>query len=717
MNSRADQRLIWFICLFCVAFEIPILLSDRNDMEQYDYEYYSALWQLKDVVRLHAINYWQDSLGFGSPLPIGFNLTFHPVLSLVTVLPDRIVIPSFQLLHVLIAVLYLNALLIQFNVRAIVRGVVVTLYVLGATTLYNHYVEDWPVQVFITSLLPVIVYYVEKFLAADSGLERWRQTLIIGLVLAALFVWGHPGVWVMHLAVIALYTVIRAGIPPPRPFVAMAAVAGVIACSIYSPELFRLARHLSEFDTGLVKYSGADYNLIDWFAWALWPLDPMKLFHLEQSKVFSELYTSPRNGFFSCVFFVAVFAGLRSLYHAVATRTCDARCAGAVAFFVGIMLSTVKPEWYRHAVSAPWLFRDSAILFGLLVYANTFNDRLAAFQAGPVGRRGKPLLLSAVVTLVSVVAVGQSLYAAGVKVSSHLSRSDIPFRGDVAKSDFFRRMNTLFPQQGLIVYPSVRVEETLVRRGGLRGAGVYASSDFARAGYSSLVRRYFKNYSTDVFHDDYALFYGHIPSVPMVIESKAALDFFGINIVIVSEQELQGDGFPNIDRDLTYVGDYRIPVTGERLLFYRNSTALPRALSFARGTLPAPANVVTDRVINAQWGSVMSKVLKDEPVHVTGSDGRYTFALRPHDEARTVLFKQWYRTEWRAMTAAGTLLPVEPLYKGFIGIDVPADVNTFTVEYRPVVVQWLWILSAAVAASIIGCVYVLGRRARTGAPA
>lgn len=67
MNSRADQRLIWFICLFCVAFEIPILLSDRNDMEQYDYEYYSALWQLKDVVRLHAINYWQDSLGFGSP--------------------------------------------------------------------------------------------------------------------------------------------------------------------------------------------------------------------------------------------------------------------------------------------------------------------------------------------------------------------------------------------------------------------------------------------------------------------------------------------------------------------------------------------------------------------------------------------------------------------------------------------------------------------------
>ena len=715
---RINIAVIWFIGGACLLFELPILLVDKADMEQYDYEYFSAFWQLKDVWRLQGINFWQDVLGFGSPLPIGFNLTFHPIIFLNTILPDRVVIWLFQLMHVLIATLYLNALLARFSIRALVRVVVVFLYLLGPPTLHYHFLEDWPGALLPASLLPVFVFYVERFFTAATDRLRVRAAISIGLVTAAAIVWGAPGLVAQQMAVVGPYAVLRGGLPPRPRNVALGAVAVFVAVSIYSAELFRIASHMLEFDLSLPKLAGGAYHLVDWFAWAVRPLDAFARLGLESSGLASDLFDSRRDGAFTCVFFIAMLAAVSRLRGGLWRVRFDPPRAASVMFLAGVALTTVPPEWTGNMVSAGWLYRDSAVLFALIVYAFVANDLGTAANDAPIRRRAMSRVAAVVVGVMTVVALGQAGHRGVVTIAAHVSRLDVPYRGTVGSAEFFRVMNALCPGEGGVVYQSYRVEEALLRRGGLQRGGAYASSDFARAGYANLVRRYFKTYSTDIFHPDYAIAYGHLPSRPSVIQTNTSLDFFGVTCVIVSELEIESGEFRDLDQHLAYVGDYLVPDTdGERLRFYRNDTPYPLALAFDADTLPPTDEVYRDRgdrLLGAQWQHLTDTVLVDEPVQVVGSNGRYTLTLAPHPEERVVLFRQWYRPEWEAWTATGEPLLLFALYEGFIGITVPVGVDHVFLEYRPVVVQLLWLCAWLVAGLSMLGVWLLGREGAGG---
>ena len=117
-------------------------------------------------------NFWSNDLGFGTPMPIGQRLDFHPVFALANLVSVWTALCAVWIVHLVAMVVYLLRLAVATEIRPPLRSVLLGCYVFSTPTVFYFYETDWVSHIVGWSLLPVA-----GLLPAAGGARPGRRTL------------------------------------------------------------------------------------------------------------------------------------------------------------------------------------------------------------------------------------------------------------------------------------------------------------------------------------------------------------------------------------------------------------------------------------------------------------------------------------------------------------------------------------------------------------
>ncbi|MCC6277754.1 MAG: hypothetical protein IT289_07570 [Oligoflexia bacterium] len=685
--SKQKLIVLFGLLFFVLIFELPILFADRMDMEQYDNEIFSLLTQMARFSELRIVR-WQDMLGFGSPLPIGFNLLFHPLLSLYKFLPYPITTYLFQVVHLFIALIFLDKILSLFKVMGPLRYTSCFLFAFSSSNFAYSYQEDWAPVLYMFNMLPVVVYFIERVVRSSVAQISMKDTLSLALIMSLLFYWSHMSLCVLYSVMLAFYALARVNFKPTKSHLWASAIIGMILVLVCSPEIYRLKKQIGDFLPGTIKYSAPEYAYLDWIAWAIRPLDFAKILGLDTSVFFSVFHYGARGCFISLAFFLCCGFVLRDflrIFQFGGAGNIFSVTAPSLTFFVSVVLSCTHPSAIASVLSGAFLFRDPATLFGIMCFAIGTQGLFCRFQKQ---KFAKPALHLLILTLLT-----QCLFVFAPEFKAHLANQDIPFRGDVNQSPLIKALREHF-SPGTRFYTSSRVSEELLRRGRMRADGIYASSDFARAGYFLIPRRYFKNLSLHKIAPDPYFPYGAIPSLDESMLLPENANFLGIDAVITSEKEAN---LRNLEKSFSQVGAFNLKIDGEQIYFFKNNNAQPRGVFFDVARAPSALGKKPDGTpitfLENNWLE-FNKIILPDPVQIEGAWDEFKITFAPSSQQRKLLFRQLFRPEWLVTYSNGRKVsPVESLLGAFVVIDVPAHEKVVTLKFHPVGIKILTVLS------------------------
>jgi hypothetical protein len=618
--------------------------------------------------------HWWNDLGFGSPMPLGDPLLFHPVFAPLAAFASlRVTLTAVWIVQSIVMVVYFLRLAAATGiVMPAMRLAVLGCYVASMPFVLYFLQSDW-VQMAITwTLYPVIVFYLRSAILGGARSNFWGTACGLAFLVGFWILNAHPG-YIIPLAIVLTVYAVTAAPLDRRVYLCLATGAalclGIVADRVYAllheAHLFPLTARAIRDGTELHAYMGA-----------------------LAAPLVAPAYRGP---FIGAGFGVAVLAGLFSI-----ARLRDPHLRGCVVACVAAAALNVVPADATSRILpavSNWLFRDPMLFFGLLAGG-------ALLQSGMRGR----YRVAVAVALVLQLAQQYAVMRPGIQDARSRHPDLLFYRYQGHAVQLGRTLVDRAAQFGPRVYLSPDVDYAM--RGRLSADGIHFSSDLTLLGLNP-VNGWFKNVSMAAFYPPESLMESFIQGDVHVIENQPLLNVLGINLIVSTERE---SGIPSgltlTDRP-TLRDTTRLP----GLVVLGNRGAWPRAVllpSDASNVQLAPRAGCTHPGALCLDYEPLAGMRLPEDVAVRASNGRYVARVTPSDRERLLFISAAYRPEWTATAADGRGLTIRPVATAFLGITIPPGVSDVTAAYVPRVLMALtWFSSALFFA--VGAVALLRR--------
>ena len=628
----------------CALFLTPLLRDGPSDDEEAGLGLFSSQIYYRDL--LHGRwSYWLDDLGFGTPMPIGQRLDFHPVFALGSFISLRAALSAVWMVHAAVMAVYFRRLLAAGGLTPALRVAFFALYLFSFPSIQLFYTTDWVSCLVAWTLYPVLVYYVRDAVTGGAATRWWLTTVRLGVLFSVWVLNAHPGYLVPLFVALAAYALVVA--PRTLSVYASLGTAGICAVAASAERIYFLVHEKGLFPDTIIRLTQGEYQLLAYLVGLAPPLTQM---------------SDGRQPFIGTFVFAAAVAA------AFMWRTFDRHIrACIVAFFVSLVMSMTPVVYVAWTgLSGGWLFRDPMVFFGLLTAAAVVPVALDA-----------PGRLRQIALALVALQVGQQV----IVVSRELKD---PWRG-VTQLEWYKHQRQPYGVGAAMVRAANRYGKrvyfspaaTDLSRGYLSRAGVHAVTDYALLGLNP-VNVWFKNVSMDRIHPSWVLMHGMIRGQRSVIENATLLDVLGIDVVVATTEE----GFA--PRGLIRLEQLRAtPEAG--LDIFANPDAWPDAVllspSARTAALPIVGGCEHTAALCRDYTALAGMRIPGDVVFRDVGDG-YRVHVPSSQSPRLLFVSAFYRAEWEA-TAADRNLTVEPIANAFIGVTVPPGIQDIELMFRP----------------------------------
>ena len=637
------------------AFLLPLLVLGPFDDEDVQLGVFSSQLHYRDL--LHGRwSFWLPGMGFGTPMPMGHRMDFHPVWFLASFVPLRVTLSVLWLGHLGIMVVYFLRLAAASGIRQPVRAIVLACYVFSAVSVCLFYENDWTTSVIGWSLFPAVVFYLRQaVLEPPVAGHGWLAAVRLGVVVG---LWGlnsHPGYIAPLAIVLVVYGVMLTGFRL-RGYIPLVSAA-MCAAGMCAERLYFIVTEMQRFPLDLPRTLRDGYAVADYLSAALAPLTPVD--------------PEMRLPFLGVV---VGLAALASTWRVWGSTDAHLR-ACAVAFAASFVLSILPADWLWSGISAGWLFRDSLVFFGLLAGGRVLSD-----LAG--GSRRRWALTSA---LLAVQLLQQSgTVAPGFREFFDRNGPLLFYRYQGTATGLAAALVADARQYGPRIYLSARVQE--LARGALSPYGIHVLTDLTLLGLSP-VNGWFKGVSMDALQPSRTMMHGYIGGENDVISNAPLLDVLGVNLVLTTERE----GPPPaglLERSRVSVATF---LGEETIVVLANPDAWPRAVLMDAGapgvSLPRRPSCDHARALCRDFSGLVERRLAGVVAAEPTGDGE-TLRFPPAESPRMLFLSTMYRPEWHTTSSHGSL-PFSSIAGAFIGIEVPAGVDEVQLAFLPRARIWL----------------------------
>jgi hypothetical protein len=630
--------------------------------------------------------YWFNNLGFGTPMPLGDPLMFHPVFAPLAAFTSlRTTFSAVWIAHTVVMVVYFLRLTALSGVGMPgLRLVLLACYLWSIPFTFYFYGSDW-IQMAITwSLYPVMLFYLRSAILGGARESFWPTTLRLAALFGFWVINAHPGYIVPLGLVLAVYAIVTA--PMDSRVYLCLGVSGALCTAIAAARIYTLMYELRLFPPGGGIRDGT--HLSAYVGAFVAPL----------------VQIGGRGPFIGLGLGIAIVVLFRrfSQVRDAHVRGCAIACIAAAAF------NLAPPAVVNRILPAlgTWLFADPMIFFALLAGGSVMQ--WAVRSPRQRYRRAAALLI-----VLQVVQQGAAImWPNFVSLLAH--RGDLLFYQYQGQAVGLGRVLVDNGRRfGPRLYLSREVEKVMRRR--LSADGVHFPSDLVLLGLNP-VNGWFKNVSMAALYPPWSLMESLILGDVNVIHNGTLLDVLGINMVLSTERE---SGIPPglIVADRPRVQDSRL----SDLVLLGNPDAWPQAVLMEpdayRVALPVRAGCGHQAALCRDYAA-LARIRLAGDVALSASNGRYVAHFPAAQRERLLFISALYRPEWKATAARGAL-PVHVVAGAFLGVTVPPNVTDVTVAYVPRLQIALTWFSSVLFFSVAAAVCLRRRQrvaTRVGAP-
>lgn len=659
-------------------------------MEQYDYEYFSAWWNFKDFYNNFALNFWQDTLGFGSRLPIGFNFLFHPAIILSSGFSYKEFLYLNTSLYVALGIFgfykFLNYL--GCSNKSILLGI--AYYLLCSPLLHYSLKDDWPTVLGVYCTLPYLLYRIDK---VCSNPDKTKNYIKLGCYAGLIILWAHLSQFIQYAIPTICFFCLRINKKIGVKQKILIPVSCFIILLISLPNLWVLFEAIRDFwGVNSAKISGVSLSPIQWLLQNLWPLNDIKI--LKAVPCLSSEIENWRGAFCGVFIYFVLYSILKNTFFLKSKISNSNEKALGISFLISFAFSCIPSHVFRNIFSAGWLFRDPAILFAVfyfIIKANSQNEKQKKLYF---------LILATSIIQVTTYRIPEieRIFKESyqVKIMQNIKQSQ----------NFWEFLNSYVPQNSM-VYQTERVAETLIRRGKMKYDGVYASTDFLKNGYQNPVRRYFKLINYDKFDENAYKFYGKIDSKTNIINNKDNANFFSINFLLASDKEDQ----QILKQNYEFICSYKLKFAEEAINLFKNSSASPQVILLQENEFEKIKDFekknIGKKILEIDWSEIQkinySKVLKSN----FKNDTRY-IKIVENENTQFLILKKKFDTAWDGIitesSGANYKATVFPIFQDFTAVLLPKKSVEVILKYRPLKFTVCWLVSFL---TLIFCVFYI----------
>ena len=649
--------------------------------------------------------FWTNALGLGTPLPLGENLSLHPLFLLERWLPLGWIMRVFWWVHLSVGGWYLMRLCRAQGADHAVTRVAVLGFVFSVASANYSYVDDWPSVFLGWTLLPLVIFYTGRITLGGHPALRRRSLVALALVLTFVLWNSHWGYWLAQGPALVAFALL-ASRDRLRAFLSLVASLSV-AIVLAGDRLLFVFAELVRFPAPLEVVTLPPFAWQEWLRQLYWPASSDLLDLLRApgwGPVWERLLeTRPRMRvpFLGTLFAAgAVWTLLRSGRAGADTGERRMSRALAAAFAVSVVVSTLPPAALLHLPSGMWLARDTALVFGLVAAAPALSSWRR--QRSRRGWVHAALALQVVqLCLVALPAMLDVEREKGVNVSFY----DAPRREDFAS---WVKGATSGRTVRVVTSPGV-TRQLLRERAVFREIGLLGTGDLVKYGLHPL-NGYFKNVSMDSIYPSFKRLGGWIRSEPEHFGDPTTFDVLGIELLLAF------DGEPGLERaGFERVGAALPTSAGRPLRLLRNPDALPLA-----GLYRSEA---ADLRLRARPGCPFEGLLCDDlhpledrrlpdVVRVKVRNDRIDLAVEPAAVPRIAVLAVLYRSAWQACTADGERLRTFAVSDALLAVEVPTGASAVEFSYEPFHRRALVALGLVGWLALAGTFVWLPRRAR-----
>jgi hypothetical protein len=656
-------------------FLLPLLVWGPWDDEE------AALGLFSSQVHYQALFhgqwlFWLNDLGFGTPLPIGQRLDFHPVFALGSLVSLRLALSGVWLVHVAVMVVYFLRLAAVTGIKPPMRMFLLACYVFSATTVGYFYQTDWLSVQIAWTLYPGLVFYLRQAVTGGGETSFWFTAILLAMLVGFVVLNSHPGYVAPLIIVLGVYVV--AATPSARTWACLL-VATALTAAVSAERIYFAVSEMRLFPGSLPRLTQSGYGLGSFVDAAVAPLRGV-----------------PYNLRLPFIGLALSACAVAAVFRVRGSR--DAHTRACVVAFVAALALSVAPDSVLGAatvISGGWLFRDPMLLFGLmaggLVLQRLYDSRTL-----------RPVAWGLVVLQVAQQSV--TIWPAALNWRDHDGRLQ-----------FYAHQGRRDGLAGLLVERAGRYGTRLylaedvrtLMRGSLSRHGIHVVTDLVFLGLNP-VNAWFKGVSMDRLYPSWGLMHGQIAGQREVIENSAALDVLGVDLVLASKDGIR-PAHELVATDQVHVTESNRLAAPHDLVLFANPDAWPTAVLMTAGTqhlqLPRQPQCRPAGAMCSDYSSFLSHRLP-APVSLDATNGFYAARFGAAEQERLLFVSAAYRPEWRASSPAGAL-PVEPVADAFLGVTVPAGVDRVELAFVPRLRIALTILSGCALAALMAAFAVV----------
>jgi hypothetical protein len=670
-----------------VLFLVPLLMYGPFEEEETELGIFAS--QVHYQALLHGRwLFWLNDLGFGTPLPIGSRLDFHPIFALAGIAPLRVALSALWLVQIAAMVIYFLRLAALTGIRASLRLFLLVCYVFSVATVCYFYENDWVTHVVGWTFYPVLVFYLREAVTGAAITHFARTAIRLGLLFGLWVVNSHFG-YIVPVAIPLIVYALAAAVPHRRVYACLF-VAFLLCVAISAERVYFYASEAGVFPTSLARANAPGIRLADYATAAVSPL--------------AGVDSMMRQPFVGLVFLIAA---LVSLFSVSRIRDRHVR-ACSVAFLASLLLGLVPARVFLallwNAPAGTWNLRDSALFFGLFAAG-------LVLQRGLESSRRLVQASTGILLALQLVQQGVTVWPGFREFVDHRGMLEF-YRHQAHPVGLARVLSDTAAQFGPRLYVSEPVERLM--RGPLSPYGVHFGTDLVFLGLNP-VNAWFKSISMDRLYPSWALMQGQIRGEPDVIENRTLLDVLGINMVLMSEPEDPATtGLVPVQR--MHVDTYR---EKQDLVVLGNPDAWPKAVLMRGGVrgvvLRRRPRCSNDAALCRDYTPFVEQRLPGN-VDVTARDGRYAARFASADDERVLFLSTTYRPEWQARSSSGRL-DIVPIAGAFVGVIVPPRVTDVDIAFVPRArIALTWFSSATLLLLVATLVLTTRRSRRTARP-